>query len=307
MVASVEGYVHEAMLYTSREVMTANIADFALDGLARHDSVMIALRPADLADVRDRLGSAAGQVALVDMTSLGANPARIIPAWQRFLDDSPGAVRGVGEPIWSGRRPAEITECALHEDMLNVAFNQNTPFRLRCPYDVAALPSTVIDKAFTNHIQLIDATGETPRVVGRDVGIADVSLRRRLPDLSGVLFQLEFEAANVDLVKHVVRAEAGRYVDTASAESLALSVHELAVNSIAHAGGGGVLRLYHREDALTLEVSDKGQIADLLVGRVQPTLEQERGRGMWLVNQLCDLVQVASDEQGTTVRIHHWL
>ena len=38
---------------------------------------------------------------------LGANPARIIPAWQEFVAEhaAPGRrVRGIGEPIWAGRR-----------------------------------------------------------------------------------------------------------------------------------------------------------------------------------------------------------
>ena len=35
----------------------------------------------------------------------------------------------------------------------------------------------------------------------------------------------------------------------------------------------------------------------------QPGPERLSGRGLWLVNQLCDLVQVRSGEHGTTVRV----
>jgi anti-sigma regulatory factor (Ser/Thr protein kinase) len=41
-------------------------------------------------------------------------------------------------------------------------------------------------------------------------------------------------------------------------------------------------------------------------GRRTPTLEQEGGRGLYLVNQLCDLVQLRSSDRGTTVRITTW-
>jgi hypothetical protein len=47
-----------------------------------------------------------------------------------------------------------------------------------------------------------------------------------------------------------------------------------------------------------------GRIADPLAGRATPTLQQTGGRGMWLVNQLCELVQVRSTDHGVTVRVH---
>jgi hypothetical protein len=49
-------------------------------------------------------------------------------------------------------------------------------------------------------------------------------------------------------------------------------------------------------------VRDGGQITDAFVGRHQPPVEQPDGRGLWLVNQLCDLVQLRSSQSGTVVR-----
>jgi anti-sigma regulatory factor (Ser/Thr protein kinase) len=34
-----------------------------------------------------------------------------------------------------------------------------------------------------------------------------------------------------------------------------------------------------------------------------PDGEQEGGRGLWLINQLCDLVQLRSSPEGTSVRM----
>ena len=100
---------------------------------------MVAIRGSRLPALRSALGPAAAEVLFVDMTELGHNPARIIPGWRRFLDercvdDQP--VRGVGEPIWAGRRPAEVAEAQLHEALLNVAVDPDTPMWLRCPYDM---------------------------------------------------------------------------------------------------------------------------------------------------------------------------
>ena len=74
------------------------------------------------------LDGQADEVAFVDMGELGRNPARIIPAWQDFLDAHAGRpVRGIGEPIWPGRRPEELLECQLHEALLNVAVDPEDP------------------------------------------------------------------------------------------------------------------------------------------------------------------------------------
>ena len=51
-------------------------------------------------------------------------------------------------------------------------------------------------------------------------------------------------------------------------------------------------------------MADDGVIADPLVGRQTPSPERAGGRGLWLANQLCDLVQIRSGASGTVVRLH---
>ena len=52
------------------------------------------------------------------------------------------------------------------------------------------------------------------------------------------------------------------------------------------------------------EVRDTGLIAEPLVGRHRPEDGTVGGHGLWLVNQLCDLVQVRSSPTGSVVRVH---
>ena len=104
---------------------------------------MAALVPAHLDLLRDALGAAADEVRLVDMGELGANPARIIPAWREFTDEHAEGgrpVRGIGEPVWAGRRGSELAESQLHEALLNTAVAAETPLWLLCPYDADGLP-----------------------------------------------------------------------------------------------------------------------------------------------------------------------
>jgi anti-sigma regulatory factor (Ser/Thr protein kinase) len=56
-----------------------------------------------------------------------------------------------------------------------------------------------------------------------------------------------------------------------------------------------------------VEIRDSGRIDDPLVGRGTVDLTSEHGRGIWMANQLCDLVQVRSTGGGTQVRLYAWL
>jgi anti-sigma regulatory factor (Ser/Thr protein kinase) len=90
-------------------------------------------------------------------------------------------------------------------------------------------------------------------------------------------------------------------------EVLELAASELATNSVRHGGGTGTVAMWLETGAAVVEFSDSGRVTDLLTGRLTPSLEQEGGRGVFLVNQLCDLVQLRSSAGGTTVRLTTWL
>ena len=82
-----------------------------------------------------------------------------------------------------------------------------------------------------------------------------------------------------------------------------LSVSEVASNSVRHGGGSGLLRVWCERAALFCEVHDQGKIDHPLAGRVIPADGQPYGRGLWIANQLCDLVQIRSSAAGTVVRM----
>jgi anti-sigma regulatory factor (Ser/Thr protein kinase) len=88
-------------------------------------------------------------------------------------------------------------------------------------------------------------------------------------------------------------------------DALVLSANEVATNSLAHGGGRGTLRVWLGDDSLVFEFRDRGHIdGKPLVGRLRPRAGQLGGHGLWLANQLCDLVQVRSSPGGTVVRLH---
>jgi anti-sigma regulatory factor (Ser/Thr protein kinase) len=84
---------------------------------------------------------------------------------------------------------------------------------------------------------------------------------------------------------------------------LVLAVSELAANTLRHAQAGGTLRAWQSGGDLCCEVRDHGTITDPLAGRHAPSGGQAGGQGLWLVNQVCDLVQLRSGPAGTTIRL----
>ena len=96
--------------------------------------------------------------------------------------------------------------------------------------------------------------------------------------------------------------EAGLPEDRTS--DLVLAVSEVAANTLRHTQAPGTLDVWQAGDEIICQVTDSGQIADPLVGRRRPAADSFRHGGLWVVNQVCDLVELRSGPDGTTVRMH---
>lgn len=310
------GFSHEAAFYRGADDLGRTVLPFIRAGVARREPVLVALTADKLDAVERALGADATRVDFVDMAELGANPACIIPEWQRFLDDTgdAGPVRGVGEPAWHGRRDVELEEAALHEALLNVAFDGGPAWRLLCPYDVAALPPEVVAEARRNHPVVhpaADRGGEPGRHEPggyEGPGHALDAFAARLPEPPVDATRWDFGRGDLGLLRKLLRDAADDAgLHPSAGDSLVLAAHELAANSVLHGGGSGSMAVWREPEALLVEVRDPGRIADPLVGRGRLDPAAESGRGIWMANQLCDLVQVRSGDTGTQVRLWAWL
>jgi len=106
-----------------------------------------------------------------------------------------------------------------------------------------------------------------------------------------------------------VRAVVYRYARQAGlpesrAIDLVLAVSEVAANTVRHAKSPGSLTIWYDSREIVCQIHDDGTIADPLAGLRKPSLEATGGHGLWIVHQVCDEVEMRSDETGTTVRLH---
>lgn len=306
-VEQLSGFQHELFFYAGEEEFLAGTLPLIEQALRRQRPVLAAVAPAKLSLLRAALGERAGRVELLDMHELGRNPARIIPAWQQFLEEyrSAGPALGIGEPVWPGRSAAELGECERHESLLNLAFAGRQPWRLVCAYDRHGLDAASIEAAQRNHpfVAGVGSCASNPR--HRDARCPQGALAGELPEPSGPVRELGFGGEQLPDVRRLVAGlAADATMAPARAQNLVLAVGELAANSVRHGGGGGTVRVWQNGATLLCEVRDAGRIEAPLAGRIKPRPDQLSGRGLWLVHQLCDLAQVRSDDRGTVVRVH---
>lgn len=301
-------YRHEALLWRNADEFLAATVPFVHEGLEAGEGVTVALTGERTRWLKDAIGSDADGVAFVDMSELGQNPARIIPAWRRFLDEHSllgRPVRGIGEPIWVGRRPEEIAESQLHEALMNVAVGPDTPCWAMCPYDTAQLDPAVIEEVYRSHPAVVNGAEYRGSHLYGGRAHVDLVFGTELPRLSGPSTELVFGPEGPHTISALVASTAyaaGISVDKAA--DLAVAVQELASNSLQRGATEASVRLVVRDDAVICDVHDGVTIGDPLTGR-RSTTKGNQG-GIWLAHQLCDLVQLRSTPGGTTVRVHLW-
>jgi anti-sigma regulatory factor (Ser/Thr protein kinase) len=283
----------EALFYGGQADFLEQTIPFVLSGLAAGDKVVVAVPEPGLSAMRQELGGAGERVMFADMARVGRNPGRIISFWDDVVRTGNGdgrPIRGVGQPVWPSRSADELVECQLHENLLNLAFAEAKALHIACPYDVSTLPADVLTEARRaherGHADRADALAAPMRGAPAGAHVA------------------AFGPEGVRALRREIGALAEHVGLTRSrTDDLVLAVNEVVTNSIRHGGGQGVLRTWIDGDAVVCEVSDGGRIDDPLVGRRRPESAAPGGRGLWLAHQLCDLVQIRSDGDGTVVRM----
>lgn len=298
---------HEAFLYTGLQQFLEGTTAFVRSALEAEEAVLVAVVEPRASMLREALGDDSRRVEFLDMAEVGRNPARIIPAWQDWVDRHAGegrGFRGIGEPIWSARSAPEIIECQQHEQLLNTAFDDGPGWWLLCPYDVTGLARPVIERAHDTHPSLVIGDLRAGSSSYPHPGLSFPAMfGEPLEEPAVPVVEVGFDPGSLGQLRDFVAAFAEPVLGGDGAEYVVLVVSELATNSIVYGGGAGVLRLWQDGAAVVCETRDRGQITDPLVGRRRPSLSLRGKAGLWIANQLSDLLQIRSSaESGTVVR-----
>ncbi len=303
-----DSFRHEALLYKGDDSFVDATVPFLREAVAREEPALVVVSRTKVALLQSALGAEAGAVWFADMAEVGQNPARINPAWRSFLDEQGTVgrpVRGISEPIWAARNAAELMECQRQESWLNTAFGGGYDFWLLCSYDTATLSESVIERARRDHpVVFVDGVHQHSPSWCPESSREALSAEK-LSEPGRELAELTFKAGLLGVMREVVAVHATRFgMCPTRAHDLVVAVNEVATNSVVHGGGGGVFRMWREGKVLVCEIADHGCIGNPPAGWVAPRPDSVAGRGLWLTNQLCDLVQIRLQRTGSVVRLH---
>jgi anti-sigma regulatory factor (Ser/Thr protein kinase) len=289
----------EHQVLISRGSWADAVTAFIREAIRRDEPVSVGLPAAGIRLLRERLGDEP-LVDYFDMLPLGRNPARILGAMLDFADIHAGRpVRYVSQPQWAGRSAAEDGEVARHEALVNLAFARISA-RVLCLYDDPGTAAGCC--AEQTHPSLLAGGRAQPSRWFAGPGRVPAACHRPLspppPGAGGLIYRTDLRAVRRAVTRCAQAAglAGGRLTD------LVIAVSELAANTLRHAGGTGTLWVWATPDEVICQVSDAGHITDPLAGRHRPP-PGEPGQGLWVVNQVCDLVELRSGPAGTTVRL----
>lgn len=298
-------FAHPAFLYRTQQEYRDCLLPFISDAVRADQAVLVAVPGPNLAALGDGLGRLAAYVVMADMTEAGRNPGRILgEVLSRFVEKhSDQPVRMIGQPIWPSRSEVEYPACVQHEALINRAFT-GQDVTVVCPYDVAALdPDVIADAHRTHPVLWQDASEQASPTYAPDA----IWARYNQP-LPSDPTAVKYTARNfADLAG--ARAFAGAYarwfdLSPGKTADLQLIASELATSSLTRTGGSCRLALWPCDGHLVCEARDRGCLDDPLAGRRPYGSDGARGRGLFVVNAVADLVRIHTTPDETTIHAY---
>ena len=133
---------------------------------------------------------------------------------------------------------------------------------------------------------------------------ADEIYAGELPAPAVVAAEMVFRRGDLSRLRRFVGSGASESgLGPSRAADMVLAADEIATNYLTHGGSGGTIRWWSEDGSFICELAGGGTIDDPMAGRFRPDPTSPSGRGLWLANQLCDLVQIRNTETGSVVRL----
>ncbi len=287
---------HDVLAYSGPGGFTAAALTSVTSAFSAGAAAVLLAEADQIAEVRAALGEDAANLVTIDRSVAGKNPARVIPTLQNLVDAHRATgVRCIGEPIRADDPLPVLSEVTIHELMLQLPAFRAWNCHLTCAYDESLHPDTVA-RISACHDALADPEDKVERARAEPLPPRPIDSE-----------ELGVDRTTLSALRGFIEGRATKAgLDDERVDDLVYAVNEVVTNSICHGEGRARVSFWvaDLDRSVTCEVRDRGWIRDPLAGRIAPHPDKPSGRGLWLVNQLCDLVQLRSSPAGTTVRLH---
>jgi anti-sigma regulatory factor (Ser/Thr protein kinase) len=158
------------------------------------------------------------------------------------------------------------------------------------------------ERAALSNLAFVHADSEIRRMTGPDQAVPAAHSGRPLPAVASLVHTYRADLSKVRAL--VMRQARAAGLSEGRATDLVLAASEVAANTLRHTDSSGTLTIWHDRGEIICEIHDEGTIANPEAGQHRPAADATGGHGLWLVRQVCDLVELRSDQTGTTIRMH---
>ncbi len=298
---------HALLLYRTAEEFTGEVLGFVAEGVAGGEPVLVVAAGPNLRSLRAQLGGQGEVVTWADLSDgagRGANPGRVTALVRGFAAGHAGQpVRCVQEPVWPLQSRLHLREAVRYEALLNLVLAGRRAAVL-CAYD-QRVGAEVLASAQRAHSHLLDGGRWKPNAAFAAGQMTAPGAEDSLLPPPSWAPTLTYRRDQARVRRFVADYAARTPLPPDRIPDLILAVGELAGNTLAHTSGPGTVTIWHDGSEVVCQVHDTGHITDLLAGTLRPDPgDAGRGRGLWVVHQVCDLAEIRSGPAGTTVRLH---
>ena len=301
------GFVHQLGLYGSDDAFAAMAVPFVTEGLAVGDPVLAVTTPANLDLLGHALGDAARDIDYAETAYFGRRPIQRIAAfhayWKRQAKAGHARARILAEPIWAGRSQSQVDAWTRMESSFNIAM-AHTGIHMICPYDVRITDPHIIANAHRTHCERMFRGAAMPC---RDYTEPRKFVREYdtvLPPPPSTARTLRTERDWRALRRFVGTVAEAHGLPGERVNLLVLAAGQVVGFLAALTPSSITIRIWTGlGDTMTCELSAP-VVADPLVGLLPlGVTEPGPGDAVWLARQICESLEIRSDDSATTVRM----
>lgn len=296
-------FVHEALMYRDEAEFDAAMHAFLQEAVAAGEPVLFALPGPHLAHVRAMLEGAVPDARLEDAEQVGRNPSCLLSMIEEWVASHDGHARVVTEVVWPGRSHAEAIEAMRHEALVNHAL-AGSGATIMSPFDAEHLDADILSGIEMTHPTVVEDGQRRAGTSYTDPLSTTFGELWPLEDPTGPVSEHPLDGSLMELRRAIAEDPVLGSLTAARRSDLVFAINEAATNAMRHGDSTCTTRIWHEGDEVITEVSSGSGIPDVMAGRRRPAAEALEGRGLWLINQVCDLVELRSGTSGTTLRMH---
>jgi len=277
--------------------------EFLQEAAAAGEPVLFALPGRHLDQVRGMLDGATSDARLEDAEQVGRNPSRLLEMIEEWVASHDGHARVVTEVVWPGRSHAEAIEAMRHEALVNHAL-AGSGATILSPFDAEHLDADILSGIEMTHPTVVEDGRRRAGASYTDPLSTAIGELWPLDDPTTPVSEHPLNGSLLELRRAIAEDPALDSLSDERRADLVFAINEATSNAVRHGDGTCMTRIWHDGDAVVTEVSTPSAIEDVLVGRRRPAADALEGRGLWLINQVCDLVELRSGASGMTLRMH---